>query len=294
MENKSYYRILSDIDNDFAVTDSPFVVNCTGYHCFSEEVRVASLRRDYYLLYLVRGSLEIQRPHTGRLMRAGELFVFPPEEPFAYAKPEGEPFEYYWMHFSGSHAAELLQKCSITPGRIVTPGNHEGLCEAFRSLFRAFLRRDTFFTLEAAAKGQILLVRTGRYLSGPSTDAPRDFSRVSRALNVIHDDLSAPVSVQDLADAEHMSVSYFRKLFREVTGMSPQEYIIFSRLNYACELLRQTDFPLRVISASVGYEDPQYFIRLFGRRLGLSPGQYRISSRRDTPAKHNPGREKLL
>lgn len=279
MANKSYYRVLSDTDNNFAVLDSPFVVNCTGYHCFFEEVRVASLRRDYYLFYLVRGSLEIRRPHTSRLMRAGELFVFPPDEPFAYFSPGGEPLEYYWMHFSGGYAAALLQSCGITPGRILTPGNHEGLCEAFRSLFRAFLRRDAFFVLEAAAKGEALLVRTGRYLSGQSTDAPRDFSRVSRALNVIHDDLSVPVSVQDLADAEHMSVSHFRKLFREVTGMSPQEYMIFARLNYACELLRQTDLPVRAVGAAAGYADGQYFIRLFGHRFGLSPGRYRVNSR---------------
>lgn len=279
MANKSYYRVLTDSDNDFEVADSPFVVNCTGYHSFSEEVRAASLRRDYYLLYLVRGSVEIQRPHTDRLMRSGELFLFPPGEPFTYYKPAGEPFEYYWMHFSGSYAATLLQKCGITPGRILTPGNHEGICEAFRSLFRAFLRRDAFFTLEAAAKGEALLVRTGRYLSGQSTDAPRDYSRVSGALNVIHNDLSAPVSVRELADAEHMSVSYFRRLFHEVTGMSPQEYMIFVRLNHACELLRQTELPIRAVSAAVGYDDSQYFIRLFGRRFVQSPGQYRLSSR---------------
>ena len=53
MQNVSYYRVLTDVDNNFLSEEVPIQVNCTGYSRYSGEVWGRTVRRDYYLFYPV-------------------------------------------------------------------------------------------------------------------------------------------------------------------------------------------------------------------------------------------------
>lgn len=276
MQNKSYYRMPSDTDNNFAVDNAPLMVNCTGHSYYTEETRGNSVRRDYYLIYLISGRIRISEPRTSREMCAGDVMIFAPDRPFSYFKPEGQPMEYYWVHFSGSECAELLEKCEIPVGRIAPAGDHESIRDGFRKLFKAFLSRDSFFEPETSARLGLLLINIGRCLKENGQTSGRNHPGISLCLTAIHDSISRPVSVNELAASEHLSVSQFRAVFKNTTGMSPQEYIILAKLNYSCELLRQTDMSIKEVSMAVGYSDPGYFNRLFVRHFGLTPGAYRL------------------
>ena len=72
-----------------------------------------------------------------------------------------------------------------------------------------------------------------------------------------------------------MSVSWFLRNFKQVTGMSPMHYILMNRINNATSLLETTDYNIAEISAIVGYENPMYFSRLFKKQKGVSPTDYR-------------------
>ncbi len=279
MQNVSYYRVLTDVDNNFSAGDIPIQVNCTGYSHYTGEVWGRSTRRDYYLLYLWRGSVQVDKPARGRLMQPGDLIVFGPGQPFDYVKRPGRDMEYYWVHFTGSQAAGLLRLCGVPVGRVVSPGVHLELCESFRGLFAAFLTRDALFEAEAAQRLCGLLIQLGRTLTGRRDEAARTDPRIRTALGLIHENLSRPLSVEWLAAEAHMSVSHFRAVFRRMTGFSPQAYVTLSKLNYACSLLRQTDRSVREVGEAAGYADPQYFSRIFSRHFGVSPGGYRAAQR---------------
>jgi AraC-like DNA-binding protein len=71
------------------------------------------------------------------------------------------------------------------------------------------------------------------------------------------------------------STSYFSQLFRQKTGMSPMDYFIHLKIQYACKLLDLTDIRIKEVADKVGYSDPYYFSRIFHNIMGLSPNQYR-------------------
>ena len=72
---------------------------------------------------------------------------------------------------------------------------------------------------------------------------------------------------------------------KELTGMSPIDYLTTVRINRACFLLRNSSNNINEIAYSVGYSDPKYFSRVFKRTMGVTPTQYKNSAleRQDIP-----------
>ena len=78
-------------------------------------------------------------------------------------------------------------------------------------------------------------------------------------------------------EANRMSISYshFRRIFRELIGCAPTQFLIESRLNLAMKLLTDTVMPLCKIAHQCGFEDEFYFSRIFKQHRGFTPSGYR-------------------
>ena len=82
------------------------------------------------------------------------------------------------------------------------------------------------------------------------------------------------LSVSYLASLCGISDVYFRRLFLNSFGVSPKEYLIQKRMEYAKTLLRSGDFSISEVAALCGYTEPCHFSREFTKRVGISPSQY--------------------
>ena len=68
-------------------------------------------------------------------------------------------------------------------------------------------------------------------------------------------------------------------MFKEHTGISPNEYVIAQRISAACRLLTHTDKSVSSVAAEVGYHDQYYFSRIFRKKVGVPPLKYRYEKR---------------
>ncbi|MCC2685851.1 MAG: AraC family transcriptional regulator [Paenibacillaceae bacterium] len=82
-------------------------------------------------------------------------------------------------------------------------------------------------------------------------------------------------SLQTMADHFSLSMSYLSRFFKEKTGSTVLEYVNQVRIDYAKELLRDPDTPIKDIVKQVGYVDASSFTRKFKTIVGLTPGEYR-------------------
>ena len=62
---------------------------------------------------------------------------------------------------------------------------------------------------------------------------------------------------------------------KKKTGLSPMDYYIKMKIQYACQLLSQSDLKIKEVAEKIGYEDPYYFSRLFKQVMNKSPKDYR-------------------
>ena len=72
-----------------------------------------------------------------------------------------------------------------------------------------------------------------------------------------------------------ISDTYFRRIFAQRFGMSPQSYVLNERITHAKSIIESGDYDsVKEISESVGYTDPLYFSKAFKKAYGMSPLAY--------------------
>ena len=84
-----------------------------------------------------------------------------------------------------------------------------------------------------------------------------------------------PINIEEYAQSRGMSVSWFLRNFKQITTMSPMQYILSIRMNNAVTLLETTDYNVTEISAIIGYDNPLYFSRIFRKQVGMAPSDFR-------------------
>ena len=108
------------------------------------------------------------------------------------------------------------------------------------------------------------------------------FSAVSQneklraAVSYIHSHYrNEQMNVSELASMCAVSDTYFRKLFKEIHGVSPAQYIINLRLEYASQLLMSRLYTILEVSEKSGFNDVKYFSKLFKKHYGVSPREFK-------------------
>ncbi len=83
------------------------------------------------------------------------------------------------------------------------------------------------------------------------------------------------ISLDEISDTFHISVSYLSVLFKKHTGMTFNKYLIKKRMDKAKSLLLNTDKKILEIATDVGYPEVYHFSHSFKKHTGKSPKEYR-------------------
>ena len=101
----------------------------------------------------------------------------------------------------------------------------------------------------------------------------KDFLRVAPILDYIRDNLADPLTLDQIAGKFFISKHYLCRVFKSATGFSVMEYIIYSRVLRARQLLKE-GISVQQAGEMSGFSDNSHFIRTFGHLTGTSPGRY--------------------
>ena len=91
----------------------------------------------------------------------------------------------------------------------------------------------------------------------------------------VKDHLGEDITVTQIAEELHFNPQYLMRTFKAKSGLSIMEYITQTRLEYAKQILRDTDLPIKSVALMVGYSDYAYFTRVFRKETGRTPSVYR-------------------
>ena len=95
----------------------------------------------------------------------------------------------------------------------------------------------------------------------------------------LQDNMSKHSPTKDLCASIGMNRRTLNRRFKSATGQSPSDYLNEVRMNFACELLQNTDLSILEVASFSGYSNQSWFSSRFKTWSGSSPGEYRKSVR---------------
>jgi AraC-like DNA-binding protein len=99
--------------------------------------------------------------------------------------------------------------------------------------------------------------------------------RLIDLFNFIKTNIGGDLSNKVLAKIANVSEDYVGQYFKMLTGINPQDYIEYQRMEAAVDLLRTSKKSIQDIGKEVGYKDTAYFCRRFKMMYGLPAGKMR-------------------
>lgn len=94
-------------------------------------------------------------------------------------------------------------------------------------------------------------------------------------LNFLNAQSQNGISIEDAAKLSGLSYHRFRHKFKDITGISPQQYIIRRRILFAKKLLKTTSYSTSSIAKACGFNSVPQFITCFSKQEGITPDKYR-------------------
>ena len=103
----------------------------------------------------------------------------------------------------------------------------------------------------------------------------QDERRITAAARHIEAHVERKLTIAALAREAAMSPYHFLRTFRQVTGVTPHQFILRARLHRAALHLRANNDQIASIAFDCGFNDLSTFNRRFRRVIGMTPGDYR-------------------
>ena len=258
---------------------SLIVSSCGIYQVFSGPTVFTERpkgRTDWQLLYVDSGEVSLMLNGTTQIVPKGSIILFAPNQPQYYYYHKAHKPIIYWVHFSGRDADKILKHYKMSPTQTVF---YTGVCLNLPTLFRQIinelqLRHEKFEEMTVYKLNEILL-HINRALDN-STVKENDTSTLIKSAKVyFNENYNQDINIKSYAGSLNMTPCWFIQKFKELTGVTPTQYILNVRISTAQNLLRHSKYNVSETAMAVGYENTFYFSRLFTKHVGISPSEYK-------------------
>ncbi|HBQ63775.1 MAG TPA: hypothetical protein DD727_02390 [Clostridiales bacterium] len=134
-------------------------------------------------------------------------------------------------------------------------------------------RRDGFEVLVRSRFIELIVFLARKFAESASRN--EGILRLSHAVSHMEKYFNENIGMEELAGMAGISERHFTRLFRQVYGASPGEYLLNLRIRYALELLRHTDKTVTQTALDSGFYDCSSFVKYFRRIMNTTPSRYR-------------------
>ena len=211
-------------------------------------------------------------------LKQGDIFILLKGMDVEYMASIDDPWEYYWIGFSGSKVGEYLNRTSIIDSYVANcSGNSKipniivNMCEISKTYNPS--NSDDIVLLKELYS---LLYTLIKEFPKPFEYKDKELhTYIQDAIDFINSNYMNSITVHEIAEHVNLSRSYLYKMFIKNLKISPQKYLINLRMYKATLLLKNTKLPIGEVANKVGYADSLLFSKTFSKYFSVSPLNYR-------------------
>jgi len=252
----------------------PLVGHPEAYYFRPEEGRILD---NYQFIYISQGKGKVYfSPDRSIEIDAGKMLVIPQYTWHSYHPDKKTGWKEHWIGIRGSMIDNWFENNFVDPEqRIFKVGFSEEIIKYFRRAQEiASEERPGYQQVLASIANMIFSLTLYNDVNKSFTD-DRNIQMIEQARAIIRENYLTDITPQQVARRINMSYSWFRKMFKEYTSISPAQYIIELKLQAAKNLLMNSPLSIKEIAFNLNYIDALYFSTLFKKHVGYSPSVFR-------------------
>ena len=252
------------------------VQNCSNGHSYGPGVR------DIYIIHFIcegKGTYSVDGKTYH--LRKGDFFVIYPGTEVFYQADSENPWDYIWVGFQGIKSETYLGYAGIDREHVT--GHCCNTAYMLSCIQQMTLARVLTHYNELRRQAALLQIFASlieqhheQLTEGEQLHYPHHVY-IDQALDYVQTHISENIHIQDIANYIGIDRSYLSSIFKQNLGISPQKYLLNYRMEYACELLKDSKIKIATVANEVGYHDPLAFTKAFTGHMKQSPSQWRDS-----------------
>ena len=259
-------------------TDYDFIVSKIGYVIERKpnpEWSITNLANNsYYILaYATEGQAHYYFNNNHYVVNKGDLLFFSKglvhSASSSLLNPWGFSSVAFDLYFLNPNGQDKLLSIADT---IITFNSYE-LSSLFSELNRIWIGKNPGYMIRCRSIIMNILYLMIQKMDSSFNNIPH-FHAIKDILNMIQENYQKNFSIEELTQYSGLSPSYFRRLFKKATGLTPLQYQNYIKINKAKDLLLSGECNVSEAAFSVGFDNVHYFSRIFKKIAGVNPSHY--------------------
>lgn len=287
MDNFRAYFSKSDLDLKWGISilnaghtyiapnmNYPFSHHPDSYKLNFKEGRVLD---ELQVVYIANGSGIFESKTAGKVsVTSGSVFFVFPGEWHRYKPNKETGWEEYWIGLSGTFMEHIVSNDFIQRKHPVLKLNSSSdILNQFLNIFEIIRGESMGFQQVASGASLMLIGKIYSLALEKDYNYNKHNTIVFEAKKIYLDGIKTSITPREVADKLNVGYSLFRKIFKNYTGFSPNQYLIELRVNKAKDLLRTTSMTINEVGFEVGFQSLYYFSKLFKEKTGQTPSDWR-------------------
>lgn len=245
---------------------------------------------DIEVVYVLDGSVGLKNGYYSYVLNQGDIFILNDREIHSFQHTD-QPnmvmmlqmdtsfFTKYYGNLKNSFFVtdmkneddENLEALRNILGRLMLDildkgyGYEYKVIEGTHNLLANLLANFQYFTME-----------NGKFVNEAKNIGNKVLAgRLNRITDYMYENYSRRLTLNEIADMEHLSIYYLSHVIKEATGLSFQELLSFIRVEESEKLLLGSSKKIGAISEESGFSAIRYYIKYFTKWFGMHPQEYR-------------------
>lgn len=232
---------------------------------------------EYQLVYIIKGEGTFNS-HSGKKVRitAGTIILLFPKEWHLYHPDPKIGWSELWVGFKGINMDKRVENGFFSKeSPTFNIGISLTIINQYHEIFKIIKSQKSGF--QQLVTGMILNILGNIYYKNQNKNVLSNpkIEKIQHAIQIMKEHAEKDIPPKSIAESLNISYSWFRKMFKEYTGLSPNQYLLQAKLIRSKELLVSSMLSVSDIAYQLGFESISQFSAFFKQKEGINPSSFR-------------------